>query len=382
MNSEIQSRLRGRLAQSEDPWVERKESFNEREVRKTIVAFANSTLEGETAILFLGARNDGKHPGVRDADDVQKKVSGVAAKTYPTVQIQMCVIPVNVAGEPKEVLGVMVPHSTGRPHFAGTAYIREGSQSLAAPRQVFEELIASRNDKARRILQYKNKPVLLQVRSDSGFVLPITGIIDECDAHSVRVCEKPGMGYLWSFAISQCEIHRDPFHALIITAKSQETEEEHIRLMVRRWRELNSGRHWHSKDMNPNDPLALQFLANPLTCISAVASQADRSDSPAIQYLLALMRLEVKKVQDPKTQCQKLDHIRWKNAEMLRTVKDQDLICRKQVEIIVEVATSVMEAQNLLSQIHDTLPRNLWEAQATLLLIQLGFPQTAQPTRG
>ncbi|NJL18852.1 MAG: hypothetical protein HC901_00560 [Bdellovibrionaceae bacterium] len=54
------SRLMEKLRQSEDPWVERKESFNEREVRKTLVAFANSVPEGEPAVLFIGAANIGE----------------------------------------------------------------------------------------------------------------------------------------------------------------------------------------------------------------------------------------------------------------------------------------------------------------------------------
>ena len=69
------SALIARLNQSEDPWTERKQSLDERDVRKTVVAFANTVGEGETAVLFIGATNDGKHPRLLDADETQKKVA-------------------------------------------------------------------------------------------------------------------------------------------------------------------------------------------------------------------------------------------------------------------------------------------------------------------
>jgi hypothetical protein len=78
--------LMERLKQSEDPWVERKKtpSGDERGIRKMLVAFANSLREGQMAVLFIGASNDGKHPGIRNADELQKKVAGTRVLSVET----------------------------------------------------------------------------------------------------------------------------------------------------------------------------------------------------------------------------------------------------------------------------------------------------------
>src|SRR5689334_13011253 len=124
MNNDHQELLQ-RLNQSEDQWVERKQGFDERDVRKTLVGFANSVPEGRSAILFLGAVNDGNHPGLNDADDTQKKVEGVATgKSYPRVRYTTTVLTVDVNGTAREILAIIVPYSKDRPHFAGVAYIR------------------------------------------------------------------------------------------------------------------------------------------------------------------------------------------------------------------------------------------------------------------
>ena len=51
------------------------------------------------------------------------------------------------------IVAVEVSLSKDRPHFSGPAYVRKGSQTVAASREMFEDLIASRHDKARVILR-------------------------------------------------------------------------------------------------------------------------------------------------------------------------------------------------------------------------------------
>ena len=62
VNSNEKAQLLARLAQSEDPWVERKQSFNEQEVNRTVGGFANTVGEGQTAVMFIGAENKEKIP--------------------------------------------------------------------------------------------------------------------------------------------------------------------------------------------------------------------------------------------------------------------------------------------------------------------------------
>ena len=191
MTDELKARLLARLDRSEDSWMERKESFDEREVRKTLVGFANSVREGEMAVLFLGARNDGRHPGLADADNCQKKVAGVARKCYPPNSYQPGVLGVHVNGSPREILAIMVTYGKRHPHFSGPAYVHRGSETLEASQEMFEELITSQHDKARRILQHKRERLRLRLRSASSFWFDVEVALDRCDAHSVTFRRAP-----------------------------------------------------------------------------------------------------------------------------------------------------------------------------------------------
>lgn len=56
----------------------------------------------------------------------------------------------------KAVVAVVVPFSAARLHFSVPAYVRVGSESPKASPHQYEELIPSRNGKARKILRHKN----------------------------------------------------------------------------------------------------------------------------------------------------------------------------------------------------------------------------------
>jgi hypothetical protein len=67
-----------------------------------------------------------------------------------------------------------VPGSAQRPHFTGPAYVRIGSQTIEASPQQFERLIAERNSKCYRILQYQGELVRVE-RLQSGRAAQISG---------------------------------------------------------------------------------------------------------------------------------------------------------------------------------------------------------------
>src|SRR5207245_5167625 len=106
-----------------------------------------------------------------------------------------------------EVLAVMVPFSKARPHFAGKAYVRRGSESIEASEEMFRELIASQNDKARKLLQYKSKNITLRFRSESSFWYDIQARIDHCDAHTLRFIDQENVH--WSFNIEGASIYEE-----------------------------------------------------------------------------------------------------------------------------------------------------------------------------
>lgn len=143
------------IGNHEDNFVERKsEGVKDAELRQTISAFANSVPAGREAVLLIGIHDkSGAVIGVGNPDQLQKRVRESAeVDCFPPIRVTMEVLQV----EGKAVVAVVVPPSDAKPHFTGPAYVRVGSESPKASPQQYEELILSRTDKAREILQHKN----------------------------------------------------------------------------------------------------------------------------------------------------------------------------------------------------------------------------------
>jgi hypothetical protein len=376
MTPNEKSQLLTRLAQSEDPWVERKKSYNERDVKRTIVGFANSVAEGQEAVLFIGAENSGQHSGVADADDLQKKISGHVGRCYPPIKYQTCVLPVESGGKDIEILAVIVPYSENRPHFSGPAYIRKGSETQKASAETFQELIASQNDKARRILQFKGKRCGLKFKSKSGFWYNLDCIVESCDAHSVNVRDTES--YLWTIPIPQLEIQSTPMHALEIIAEPLTPEDEHIRSAVRRWAFVLAAHPSTPTYHLPEDWLVKQLLANPTLALPVVAGLADSSEDHWLRLLHLHLRFAVKKREASMPKHQKVRRLEAHFFELMKgshPASNSSLIGAT-VHSIVEVATSVSECEEFLAHLaaHNAnlgqLPQaTIWSA----LLYELKF---------
>ncbi len=99
------------------------------DVRKTLVAFANSVPDGEEAILFIGVADNGAVAGVDNPDKAQKSFSKTASDwCYPPIKHTSRVIDV----DGKHVVALIVQASHNKPHFAGPAFVRTGSESKNA----------------------------------------------------------------------------------------------------------------------------------------------------------------------------------------------------------------------------------------------------------
>lgn len=147
--------LLDRLRLHEDSFVERK-SEGDDAWRKTIVAFANSVPTGRVAILFLGVLNDGTIQGLGNPDKLQKTLNKFCRETcYPSVSFATELLQL----DGKSVLAVQVPPSHDRPHFAGPAFVRQGSESLRANEAQFRDLITSRSGLAAELLRYRGSLV-------------------------------------------------------------------------------------------------------------------------------------------------------------------------------------------------------------------------------
>ena len=148
------------LAREESRLLERKPAgVNARDIRQTVVAFANSVVEGEEGVLLIGVRNNGSIEGCANADALQIRVREVCEKEcYPPIRHD-----IEVLHECQNVVAVVIPPSNNRPHFSGPAFVRRGSESVSASVAVFDELIYSRNSKVAQLLRYKSESIMVQV---------------------------------------------------------------------------------------------------------------------------------------------------------------------------------------------------------------------------
>jgi schlafen family protein len=157
LNDEDIARLR---RSSEDHFVERK-SYGDwkKDARKTVVAFANSINIGERGYLFIGVKDDGAvEQRSENLDSIQKTLAEELRLIYPRVVYETKAL--TEGGY--QYLVVTVQGSPNRPHFAGPAYVRVGSTSVDASEEQFKQLIALRQSKVRRLLEWRGRRVTLE----------------------------------------------------------------------------------------------------------------------------------------------------------------------------------------------------------------------------
>lgn len=159
--------LVARMRNFEDHLVERKTIKDEKDWKRTAVAFANSAPVGLPAVLYIGVRDNGEiETPQRELEEIQKQFNAQMTRVYPRVAY----VPKIFAVNGHQALAVVIPGSASRPHFAGLAFIRRGSESIEASEEQFSSLIAQRNSKTAHILGWKGKEVTLVnvTRSDYG----------------------------------------------------------------------------------------------------------------------------------------------------------------------------------------------------------------------
>jgi predicted HTH transcriptional regulator len=123
-------------------FAERKSKKDKGGWLKTIVAFANSTPANTVSVLYIGANDDGSLEGMTDKEieDTMKSLGAyIGAHSWPFINT----IPIPLEKEGKKCLVMIVPYSAQRPHFAGRAYVRRGTETIDASEAQYEELIWS-----------------------------------------------------------------------------------------------------------------------------------------------------------------------------------------------------------------------------------------------
>jgi hypothetical protein len=208
--------LIGIIGAHEDALVERKpEGTNRADLRQTIVAFANTVPVEREAVLFVGVRDNGDIQGVQNPDEMQKLIRSICTQDcYPEVKFQAEVL----ESQDKVIVAIVIPSSNEKPHFAGPAFVRVGSESVAATKQQYDELIASRHDKCRVLQTWRDQLITIH---ESGYRLQTMlatpawnatrqGYILVCTPHTIRIRDTSGNHF--TLLINQVEISYDEQH--------------------------------------------------------------------------------------------------------------------------------------------------------------------------
>lgn len=180
-----------RLTNPEDQFTERKSASDKRGWVRTAVGFANSVPIGYPAVLFIGAKPDGTPENViTNFDEYQQTFSRELGQAYPPIPHFPKILTIGN----KSVLAIIIPGSPNRPHFAGHSYIRVGSETRQASEEQFLILLAERNNKARKILDWKGREItvrFLERMTMAGYSFERGGsspfVIAECNQHYVTL---------------------------------------------------------------------------------------------------------------------------------------------------------------------------------------------------
>jgi predicted HTH transcriptional regulator len=200
--------LLARMRRFEDHFVERETAADKKDWLKTIVAFANSTPDNLTAVLFIGVTNAGQiETPQTNLDSLQKSLNKELDKTYPRVNCLTQVVEENGL----QALAVIVPASRSKPHFAGPSFIRKMSETVEASEEQFAELIARRNSKTARLLDLKHKPITIMNSRYAGHHLMESTwgghtTVYNCDQFYVTLTQGSDPKDRLSFSLEQVEL--------------------------------------------------------------------------------------------------------------------------------------------------------------------------------
>jgi len=206
-----ETRLLERLRNGEDNFVERKVIGQQKKVLRVAVSFANSAPVGIPCVISFGVNNDGTLEGKDfDTDAFQMNINSILENTYPRVPYQQKTLHVGS----KQIVAVIVIGSELRPHFAGHAYVRRGSESIDASQEQLDLLIAQRSGKMYRLAQNINQPMTLNIKFNQGnrtfTMTKEAGTIQDCNESWVTVLRQSmNPPQLFSFPLATVDIGWD-----------------------------------------------------------------------------------------------------------------------------------------------------------------------------
>ncbi len=139
----------------EDNLLERKLESDLKDLRKTLVAFANSVAPGHVATILVGEGDDGTAQGLRNPDQTQKTVRKECEQIYPSILWRSSVY----EKDGRHCVRVEIEYSGDTPHFGDAAWIRRGSESVRASEEMFLKLIELRLSKVRELSKWVGQRV-------------------------------------------------------------------------------------------------------------------------------------------------------------------------------------------------------------------------------
>jgi hypothetical protein len=154
-DAELEALLRG----GEGSRIEFKTTAQRDDVKKAVVAFANTIREPDRGVLFIGVKNDATIVGVPNPDAAQKEIRKHIEECYPPIEVWEIR---NLIVKGQTVLAIIVPESRTSPHFTGPAYVRQGSESVKASAAMYEQLLADHVSAARRLRPWVGKEILVE----------------------------------------------------------------------------------------------------------------------------------------------------------------------------------------------------------------------------
>ncbi len=141
----------------EDNLLERKVESDLKDLKKTLVAFANSVKPDHVATIVIGEKNDNTVVGVTDPDSIQKKVRKECEDIYPEIIWRSKVY----EKDGKYCLRVEIEYSGDTPYFAGPAWVRKGSSTIKASEEMFQRLIDIRSGIVRELSKWLDKEITI-----------------------------------------------------------------------------------------------------------------------------------------------------------------------------------------------------------------------------
>jgi predicted HTH transcriptional regulator len=118
---------------------------------------------GQPGILYNNVEDKGEViPDTKtDFEKLQKTISSVINQAWPPIYFT----PRILESDGQKFVTVVVFGSPLRPHFAGRAYVRVGPESRDATEEQYDDLIAQRSSKYRRLkrLEGKSFPGVLRI---------------------------------------------------------------------------------------------------------------------------------------------------------------------------------------------------------------------------